>query len=96
MLASPALSILKWQSNKGPLETLAWYEQHRNPGDSIVYASAVYHAGHARASNMNRWSPSGYATLGIAGTLVGLALLLRNTGAPRRLTQRATSKSPER
>ncbi|MEX2178509.1 MAG: hypothetical protein WD801_07345 [Gemmatimonadaceae bacterium] len=80
---SPALALGQWYSTRGPLQTLAWYEQHRAPGDSAGYASALYHAGHAQATHAARWSLTGYATLGVAGTLVGLAVLL---GARQRRT----------
>lgn len=76
VLVSPTLALGAWHSANGPLETLAWFDAHRTPGDSIAYASAIYHASHARASHANRWRPTGYATLGLAGTLIGAALLL--------------------
>jgi hypothetical protein len=76
VIASPALAIGQWYSNRSPLRTLAWVEQHRSPGDSALYASALYHAGHAQASNTARWHLSGYATLGVIGTLLGLGLLV--------------------
>lgn len=61
---------------RGPLQTLAWFEQNRAPGDSLALASAQYHAAHARASLSRRWSATGYGTLGALGTLAGLALIL--------------------
>jgi hypothetical protein len=75
VLASPALALGQWYSIRGPLKTLAWFDDHRAPGDSVAYASALYHAGHARASIAGQWQPTGYATLGAAGTLIGVALL---------------------
>ena len=85
LIASPALSLGQWYSNRAPLKTLAWFEQHRSSGDSRAFASAVYHAGYAKASNDRRWHFSGYATQGVAGTLVGLALVL--AARPRRAEQ---------
>lgn len=76
VIASPALAIGQWYSNRSPLRTLAWVEQHRSPGDSALYASALYHGGHAQASNTARWRLTGYATLGVVGTALGLALLI--------------------
>ncbi len=76
LIAAPALSIGAWDAANGPLETLAWYDAHRGPGDSAAYASAQYHAAHARASHANRWRPTGYATLGLLGTLIGIGLLI--------------------
>ncbi len=75
VLASPGLSLGQWYSERSPLETLAWFEQNRSPGDSAGYASALYHASYARASVANRWHPLGYGTLGVAGTLLGIALI---------------------
>jgi hypothetical protein len=75
VLASPALAWGQWYSNRSPLATLRWVEQHRSAGDSATYASALYHAGHAQASNDARWHLTGYATLGVLGTAAGLALL---------------------
>ena len=60
---------------RGPLQTLAWFDAHRAPGDSLAYASAVYHAAHSRAIESRRWSFMGYATLGTLGGLVGLSLI---------------------
>src|SRR5688500_3545 len=76
MVVTLGLSFGRWYSAKGPLETLAWFEQHRGPGDSLAYASAIYHATHARAVHDNRWRPTGYATLGLVGTAIGLALIV--------------------
>ena len=75
VLASPGLSLGQWYSERSPLETLAWFEQNRAPGDSAGHASAVYHAAHARASVANRWKPTGYGTLGVIGTLAGIGFL---------------------
>jgi hypothetical protein len=61
---------------KGPRQALAWFDQHRSPGDSIAYGSAVYHAAHSQSSYSNRWRPTGYATLGTVGTIAGIALIL--------------------
>lgn len=76
LVVFPALAIYRWYGAKGPIETREWFEQHRSPGDSAAYASAVYHASHARATHAARWHPTGYATMGVAGTLAGAALVL--------------------
>jgi hypothetical protein len=65
-----------WWSLNGPLETLARLETHRFRGDSAEYASALYHASHAKATQAARWSPTGYATLGTLGIIVSLGLIL--------------------
>lgn len=82
LLAAPALALGVWYSARGPLTTLAWLEEHRTPADSAAYASALYHASHARATEANRWHLTGYATLGLIGTLAGACLLL--SGSYRR------------
>ena len=76
LLASPMLAFGARYSAQESLTSLARIEQHRTPADSLVYASAVYHASHARALEANRWRASGYATLGLAGTVAGLGLLV--------------------
>lgn len=76
VLVSGLLAFLRWYSVKGPLETLAWVEQHRAPGDSATYASALYHASHAQAAHKSRWSATGYAAHGVAGAVIGLTLIL--------------------
>lgn len=65
----------KWYSIKGPLDDLAWFEQHRTPGDSMAYASALYHAAYAKAAYRNRWAPAGYGTLGVIGIVFSAGLL---------------------
>lgn len=75
VLSSPALGLAQWYSNRAPLRTLDWYLNNRSPGDSAAYASALYHASFARASESARWHLSGYATLATAGTALGIVLL---------------------
>lgn len=76
IIAAPGLAIGTWHAANGPLQTLAWFQAHRTPADSFAYASALYHAGHAQATHANRWQPTGYATLGLVGVLVGAGLVL--------------------
>jgi len=76
LLVASGLASGQWYSVRGPLQDLAWFEEHRAPGDSVAYASALYHASYARAIHARRWSPTGYATLGLAGALVGAALIV--------------------
>ena len=81
-IASPALAFGQWYNNRSSVSTLRWVEQHRSPGDSAAYASALYHAGPAQASDDDRWHLTGYATLGVLGTALGLALLLAARSRP--------------
>ena len=76
IIAAPLIAIGVWHSNRGPLETLAWFEGHRSPADSFGYANALYHGAHAQATEANRWRLTGYATLGTVGALLGAGLLL--------------------
>ena len=75
LLATSGLTWGKWYSLKGPLETLAWYDQNRSPGDSLAYASALYHASYAKADQRGRWGPTGYATLGLIGVIIAGSLI---------------------
>jgi hypothetical protein len=43
--------------------------------DSQAYNSLIMHGAIAQARHDGRWTPTGYATLGLAGTLAGIALL---------------------
>ena len=76
VIAAPLIAIGVGHSNRGPLETLAWFEGHRSPTDSFGYANALYHGAHARTTEANRWHLTGYATLGTVGFLLGASLLL--------------------
>ena len=76
------LTYGQWWSANESIKTLRAIEQHRQPGDSAAYVSAVYHASRARVTIEGRWSATGYGTLGVAGTLIGLALVL--SARPRR------------
>jgi hypothetical protein len=85
VIAAPSIGYGVRHSTRDPLATLAWFQQHRAPGDSAGYASALYHASHAQATEANRWHPTGYATLSVVGTCLGLAILVggrRTTDQP--------------
>jgi hypothetical protein len=41
-----------------------------------ILANATYHAAHAQRTVDNRWTLTGYATHGVIGSALGLALLL--------------------
>ena len=77
LLAGPATYYGTWQGNRQNLDVLQMMEQRprRDKTDSANYASALYHGTHARASEAGKWSPTGYATLGVALTIVGVVLL---------------------
>jgi hypothetical protein len=72
------LTFLRWQAAAGPLETLADFERQRDAGqvNDAGWASAQYHAAHARDEQATRWRVSGYATQGLLGALIGLGLIV--------------------
>jgi hypothetical protein len=53
--------------------------------DSEAYNSLIFHGAHAQARHDARWSITGYATLGLVGTLVGIGLLVWAAQTQRRL-----------
>ncbi len=75
VLISPTGALAWWRVNQQPLEVLAQVGQRRGILDSATIASAMYHAGYARATLANRWHPTGFATLGVIGTIAGLTFL---------------------
>jgi len=76
LIAAPALSVGVWYSTRSPRQAFEAAARERTPGDSLAYASSAYHASHAEATLAARWSWNGFATLGVAGFLLGAALLL--------------------
>ena len=85
LIAAPALSFGEWFSTRSPREAFETVRANRKPGDSLAYASSAYHASHAEATLVARWSLTGFATLGLAGFLVGAALVVygRREGSRR-------------
>jgi hypothetical protein len=52
--------------------------------DSSLRASVALHAATARAAEMTRWDLLGHGTLGLAGVLAGIAVLVSARGRGRR------------
>ena len=75
IIAAPAVTFGVWYRTRDTIATLAAFEAHRARGDTTGIASAAYHARHARTTEANRWRLTGYATHGLVGTIVGIALL---------------------
>ena len=75
VIAAPSLAFGSWYSTRQPLEMLAWTEANRARVPAEAYGSAVYMAAHARRTLEEKWSPTGFATLGIAGFLLGVGSL---------------------
>lgn len=76
LLASGILAYARWDSSEQLIASLAWAQAHRTPGDSASYASQLYHGSHGQVARDGRWRTTGYATQGLMGTLIGLALVL--------------------
>jgi hypothetical protein len=74
VIAAVGLAFGEWDSTRQPLETMARMEKNRHPADSSAYEHAAEHAGWARETLAKRWHITGYATLGILGTLAGASL----------------------
>ena len=75
VIAAPSLAFGTWYSTRQPLEMLAWSEANRSRIQADAYGSAVYHASFAQRTLDEKWSPTGFATLGITGFLLGIGLL---------------------
>lgn len=76
VILAPSLAVAQWYSTKQPLEVLALAERMRGTLPPDEYASAVYHGSHAMETLNNKWSPTGFATIGILGFLAGAGLLV--------------------
>ena len=76
LIAGLGISALRYHSTRAPLADLAWIEQNRTPRDSAMYASALYHAAHARQTLQTKWTAGGFAMHAVVAGIVGLALLL--------------------
>ena len=75
LIAAPGLAFGNWYSTRQPLEMLAWSNQNRSRIPAEAYASAVYMGAHAQRTIDEMWKPTGFATLGTFGTLLGIGLL---------------------
>ncbi|HET9425557.1 MAG TPA: hypothetical protein VFO55_09310 [Gemmatimonadaceae bacterium] len=84
LLAAPGLAFGSWYSTRQPLEFLAVTERMKDSVPLEVYSSAVYHGSHAQATLDNKWKPTGFATLGTTGFLLGVGLLAAALRGPQR------------
>jgi hypothetical protein len=75
VIAAPGLAFGSWYSTRQPLEMLAWSEANRARIPAEAYGSAVYMAAHAQRTLDEKWTLTGFATLGITGLLVGVGCL---------------------
>src|SRR4051812_19194749 len=78
LLAAPAMAYAAWDGNQ---QNIAVFEQMkhtrlRDKTDSANYSSAAYHGSHSMSDEAGRWHPTGYATLGTTGFIVGVAFLV--------------------
>ena len=65
----------QWRAQKDPLDALEWIEAHRRPQDTAMYTHAQRHAAYIHEVYGDPWDPTGYATLGVVGTIVGVGLI---------------------
>ena len=75
ILVTAVATYGQWRAQRDPLDALAWIETHRGPQDTAMYTHAQRHVAYIRDMYGDRWSPTGYATLGVVGTLIGVVLL---------------------
>ena len=87
LIVAPGLALGTWWSTQQPLEILALAERMRASMPAEDYASAVYHGSHAQATLDNMWHPTGFATLGLAGFVIGLSLLVLSRRPARALAE---------
>jgi hypothetical protein len=83
LIAAPGLAFGAWYSTRQPLEVLAVAERMKATLPADHYSSAVYHGAEAQRILDEKWSPAGFATLGLTGLAVGLVLLYFGFRAPR-------------
>ena len=76
MAISIGLTYAQRRAIQGPIEELRRATENRAPGDSAIFANAVYHGAHAAQIHHDRWRPTGYMTLGTAGIVFGALLAL--------------------
>ena len=82
VLAAPGMAFGTLYSTRQPLEVLALAERMKATLPPDHYSSAVYHGSYAQETLDNKWKPTGFATMGTAGFLLGAGLLI--TGLRRR------------
>ena len=87
LIAAPGLALGTWWSTQQPIEILALAERMRTSMSAEDYASAVYHGSHAQTTLDNMWRPTGFATLGIGGFVIGAALVVLARRPAKKLEQ---------
>jgi hypothetical protein len=86
VIAAPAMTFLAWQSTQQPIEVQAMAERMKGSLPADQYASALYHGSLAHQSLNDKWKPTGFATLGTIGLLLGCGLLFVGFRAPERVS----------
>lgn len=77
LVAAPSIAIGDEVAIRRELRKLDDVLSRRTtPADSAEISSEKYHHAHLEADAAARWSATGYATLGVIGTALGLALVL--------------------
>lgn len=77
VLLASGVTVLRIRAIDGPLEMLETVTRLHREGraSDALLANASYHAGHARLAHEQRWSLARYATHGLLGVGLGLALV---------------------
>ena len=75
LIAAPGMAFGTLYSTRQPLEVLAVAERMKATLPAEHYSSAVYHGSYARQTLDDKWKPTGFATMGTAGFLLGAGLL---------------------
>jgi hypothetical protein len=83
VIAAPAFAFGSWHSTRQPLEVLALAERMKATLPADQYSSAVYHGAVAQRTLDAKWSPTGFAALGIVGFAAGALLLYLGFREPR-------------
>ena len=95
LVLSPALAVATHWAARRDMEAVGRLPRPITPVDSQTYSRLNYHVVIAEGQLAGRWSPTGYAALGVTGTLLGVALLI-GSGRVRRLTgSRGASAPPD-
>ncbi|MDB4905962.1 MAG: hypothetical protein JWO05_746 [Gemmatimonadetes bacterium] len=71
LIAAPALAWGSWNQANRDIAFADAVPPRRNHADSLMFEYSAYHAARGRIAHAERWHPTGYATLGLLGVLVG-------------------------
>lgn len=75
LLAAPALAWARWNDATRAIAEADATPPRRTHADSVTFETIEYHAVLGRQAHAERWRVTGYATLGVLGPLLGVALM---------------------